>query len=98
MQPQPRSTMPGTMARIVFTTPRTFASGTCGLKKNSAYMYGAGGIRVNVTASGPIITNIGAPSPRSWAPRVKGGMSMLPTPVAADVLAASIAFCSATTA
>jgi NAD(P)-dependent dehydrogenase (short-subunit alcohol dehydrogenase family) len=64
-----------------------------GLTKNSAFMYGASGIRVNAVAPGPVITNIDAKfaSPLG-AERVRTAMAIMPEAVEGDALAASITF------
>jgi NAD(P)-dependent dehydrogenase (short-subunit alcohol dehydrogenase family) len=64
-----------------------------GLTKSSAFMYGPSGIRVNAVAPGPVITNIEAKfASQLGAERVQLAMSVLPTPVLPERLAASITF------
>ncbi|WP_210479446.1 SDR family NAD(P)-dependent oxidoreductase [Naasia sp. SYSU D00948] len=64
-----------------------------GLTKSSAFMYTPSGIRVNAVAPGPVITNIEAKfASELGAQRVQQAMTVLPTPVLPDQLAASITF------
>src|SRR3712207_4432265 len=64
-----------------------------GLTKSSAFMYSPSGIRVNAVAPGPVITNIEAKfASELGAQRVQQAMTVLPTPVLPDQLAASITF------
>ncbi len=64
-----------------------------GLTKSSAFMYSPSGIRVNAVAPGPVITNIQASfASELGAQRVQQAMTVLPTPVLPDQLAASITF------
>ncbi len=64
-----------------------------GLTKNSAFMYGPSGIRVNAVAPGGVITNIEARFDSELGQdRVMGALAVAPPPVTADQLAASITF------
>jgi len=64
-----------------------------GLTKSSAFMYTPSGIRVNAVAPGPVITNIEAKfASQLGAERVQKAMTVLPTPVLPEQLAASITF------
>lgn len=80
----------GSAAGVAYTASK---HAVVGITKSSAFMYAEAGIRVNAVAPGPVITNIQASfgSPMA-AKRIQGAMAMLPTPVEAEALAASITF------
>lgn len=80
----------GSAAGVAYTASK---HAVVGLTKSTAFMYGPSGLRVNAVAPGPTITNIEAKfaSPLG-AERVQLAMTILPEPVEADALAASITF------
>ena len=80
----------GSAAGVAYTASK---HAVAGLTKSSAFMYGPSGVRINAVAPGPTITNIEASfgSPLG-ADRIQTAMAVMPDPVEADALAASITF------
>jgi NAD(P)-dependent dehydrogenase (short-subunit alcohol dehydrogenase family) len=80
----------GSAAGVAYTASK---HAVVGLTTSSAFIYGPSGIRVNAVAPGPTITNIEASfaSPLG-SERIQLAMSVMPDPVEADALAASITF------
>ncbi|MDN3497032.1 SDR family oxidoreductase [Planococcus sp. APC 4015] len=80
----------GSAAGVAYTASK---HAVAGITKSSAFIYGPNGIRVNAVAPGPTITNIEASfgSPLA-AGRIQTAMAVMPDPVEADAIAASITF------
>lgn len=81
----------GSAAGVAYTASK---HAVVGITKNSAVMYGKSGLRFNAVAPGATITNIEAPMDSVHAQQVLGPImgTIIPTPVAANELAASITF------
>jgi NAD(P)-dependent dehydrogenase (short-subunit alcohol dehydrogenase family) len=80
----------GSFAGVAYTASK---HAVVGVTKNSAYMYGPSGIRVNAVAPGGVITNIGARfDSKLGAERINTMLALSTDAVEADVLAASITF------
>ncbi|WP_083966943.1 SDR family NAD(P)-dependent oxidoreductase [Demequina globuliformis] len=80
----------GSAAGLAYTASK---HAVVGITKSSAFMYWPQGIRVNAVAPGPTITGIEANfDSELGAKRIQRAMAVLPTPVGADSLAASITF------
>ena len=80
----------GSAAGLAYTASK---HAVVGMTKNSAFMYGPSGIRVNAVAPGPVATNIGANFASALGrERVEGAMAILPPLAEANQLAASITF------
>jgi len=80
----------GSAAGVAYTASK---HAVVGITKSASFMYAPEGIRINAVAPGPVITNIEAryDSP-SAQERLAEAMAVLPTPVEAAQLAASITF------
>ena len=80
----------GSAAGVAYTASK---HAVVGITKSTSFMYAQSGIRVNAVAPGPVITNIEARFDSPFAQeRIENAMTILPTPVMPDQLAASIAF------
>ena len=80
----------GSAAGLAYTASK---HAVVGITKNSAFMYGPSGIRVNAVAPGPVATNIAANfASELGRERVEGAMAILPPLAEANQLAASITF------
>ncbi|QXQ08890.1 SDR family NAD(P)-dependent oxidoreductase [Paeniglutamicibacter sp. Y32M11] len=81
----------GSAAGVAYTASK---HAVVGITKNSAVMYAKAGLRFNAVAPGATITNIEAPMDSVHAQQVLGPImgTIIPTPVAANELAASITF------
>ncbi|ROP78809.1 NAD(P)-dependent dehydrogenase (short-subunit alcohol dehydrogenase family) [Frigoribacterium sp. PhB107] len=79
----------GSAAGLAYTASK---HAVAGMTKNTAVIYAKQGIRTNAVAPGPTITNIEAPMKSRVAAAVLGPImqATIPTPVEADVMAASI--------
>lgn len=80
----------GSAAGVAYTASK---HAVVGITRSSAFMYGPSGIRVNAVAPGGVITNIEARFDSAFAQdRLEVAMGIMPPPVTADQLAASICF------
>ncbi|ROS62292.1 NAD(P)-dependent dehydrogenase (short-subunit alcohol dehydrogenase family) [Frigoribacterium sp. PhB160] len=79
----------GSAAGLAYTASK---HAVAGMTKNTAVIYGRDGIRTNAVAPGATITNIEAPMSSAVAAAALGPImqATVPTPVEADVMAASI--------
>lgn len=80
----------GSSAGVAYTASK---HAVVGITKSSSFMYAPHGIRVNAVSPGPVITNIEARFDSELAQeRLQNAMAIMPPPVTADQLAASICF------
>lgn len=80
----------GSAAGATYTTSK---HAVVGLTRSSAFMYSTSGIRVNAVAPGAVLTNIKSSfASELGKKRVYQAMALIPDPVEADALAASITF------
>lgn len=80
----------GSDAGVAYTTSK---HAVVGLSKSMAYMYGPNGIRTNVVAPGPVLTNIEAKfESKLGSERVNAALSIMPDAAEPEHLAASITF------
>ncbi|WP_062297879.1 SDR family NAD(P)-dependent oxidoreductase [Demequina maris] len=80
----------GSAAGVAYTASK---HAVVGITKSTSFMYAPSGIRVNAVSPGPVITNIEARFDSELGQeRIEQAMAILPAPVSADQLAASICF------
>lgn len=80
----------GSAAGVAYTTSK---HAVVGLSKSTAFMYGPSGIRTNVVAPGPVLTNIEAKyDSKLGGDRVNELLATIPDAVEANVLASSITY------
>jgi NAD(P)-dependent dehydrogenase (short-subunit alcohol dehydrogenase family) len=80
----------GSAAGVAYTTSK---HAVVGLSKSMAFMYGPNGIRTNLVAPGPVLTNIEATyQSKLGEERVNSLLATIPDAANADALAASITF------
>jgi len=80
----------GSAAGVAYTASK---HAVVGITKSASFMYAPHGIRINAVSPGPVITNIEARFDSELAQeRLENAMGIMPPPVTADQLAASITF------